>query len=204
MSNYTHENMLTCATVWEALLDAREANSKLGQVLTKAFEQVGTSSMRDFAVAWAPLMDELWDKTEWLHGGCEPFDWEFVPRVLHYTALLNGDIGILTSTDKHNAHLAAVLASLALLNVQFETFQNFDTRFVTLFRDSDGEDYWDDADPTNDNAIRSAMGVYGRDSDGMAHHLIDIPFDGHMVERLKLVMDALKTWLVDNAEEIAA
>ncbi|QFS87573.1 MULTISPECIES: hypothetical protein [unclassified Marinobacter] len=208
MTAYTHESMLTCAIIWENICDLRDVEKPeaLNRWVAERWGANGTAEMREYAVIWAPVMDKLWEDTAWIHGGNEPFDWEFVPAVLSYYFALKGDLDAFVEADLEVQTMAGTLAALKLGGADFESFTKFDTRFVTLF--DDGKDgYWDDADPTSENAIRTAMGVYGRDGDGLANHLIDIPFDEHMVNRLKQVMDALRTWLVDNkpaAEEIAA
>ncbi|AHI30293.1 hypothetical protein [Marinobacter similis] len=200
MSTYNHENMMSCAIVWESILelrDERKEASPLSKWVVAKWEEIGTCEMREYAVSWAKVVDDLWRHNIWLHECNGPFDWDFVPDVLRYHYLLSGDLELNSKDDFDRAHMAGVLAALTLAGKDFEQYQGFDTRFVTLFKDNkDG--YWDDADPTHENAIRSAMGVYGRTSDGLAEHILDLQFDEFMVNRLKHVMTTLKTWLVDN------
>ena len=81
-----YPNPETACCIWEYMLENREGKFRNG------FGSQGVASMRQAAVFAAPTIDILWNRAQELDAFDEPFDWEFVPKVLNKIMDENGDI----------------------------------------------------------------------------------------------------------------
>ncbi len=83
MSNrrtFTDDEVVTAMMIWEGMIDQRENIPDL----QSRWEAVGTASMRDIVPPLVDAFDSLWgEMSDDGHDLMAPFDWEFVPWLLH-------------------------------------------------------------------------------------------------------------------------